>query len=226
MSDDVEPVEDEEEEKSLVPDVAEIVRERLSDLPPEVVSQVTANLQQYREDYTSTHVERKEEVLDPVITELLRVFRDKEELGSEDLATDRWGNPIEIQGAKGNIPLSKIHYIIQSNLGSILPHLVNNVYNIEYKRDENGNIVRGDDGKPVIMKKEPVHLSVELKKLELLTYLGVNANRALLQAKVMVGAQGSVSPMGIDPMWDSKILSAMDSFFGGKKKRILGGGEK
>ena len=181
-------------------------------LPAEVLDRVKVELNR-SEDYTaSVAVNRTVEDLPEVITALIDLIGEKE--GEIKTLQDDRGRWLDVLGTKGNIPHGDVTYHKRANLNSIITHLTNNVYYIEYKTDDLGKPVLDENGNMIVESKRAVNIGIEKRNLDALNELAYEGNTRNLQGRIF-GSYGGGTGIGITGGLD-KI---MDSTFAKRGKR-------
>lgn len=176
----------------------------------EVLKQLTMNLERQETDT----ITRTEEVISPAVTRFIDIAEKEETTGNYKLREDEFGNPIDIMGALGNIPAHQMHFIQISNFNTIWVKLREGIYLDVYEKDSNDQLVLDENGNPKLKYTKVIDVGALNKKLQLLSNLAYEQNRAKLQAQTMVGQSGG-QPLGVGGSWDDTLHLL---FGGGQKK--------
>lgn len=181
------------------------VLQSLLRMGPNDIRAITADLKKIvTEDYTASKIEASVvDELPAVITTLTDVF----ELGEDNklkVRQDERGNWVDLMGPKGNIPRWFMPYNQRANFSSIFLRLEGGCYEIEYKTNHDGSIFLNESGNPVIESKKCTSMAVALRNLNQVCMLGLEANRAILQAKIFGGLKGGV-PLGYEGNFDKLV---------------------
>lgn len=166
----------------------------------EVLKQLTMNLERQEMDT----ITRTEEVISPAVTRFIDIAEKEDGKDTYKLREDDFGNPVDIMGALGNIPAHQMHFIQVSNFNTIWVKLREGIYLDVYEKDDNGQLVIGEDGYPKLKYTKVIDVGALNKKLQLLSNLAYEQNRAKLQAQTMVGQSGG-QPLGVGGSWDDTL---------------------
>lgn len=182
-------------------------------LSEEMIRQVALNLNLDREEKDS--YSRTEEVISPAVTRFIDLAEKIEGSDEYKFREDAFGNPVDLMGALGNIPPSQMPYIQLSNFNNIWIKLRDGIYLDVYETDSRtGQFKINPDGSPKLMYTKVISIGAVNRKLQLLSNLAYEQNRAKLQAQTMVGNAGG-SPLGVGGSWDDTL----QLLFGGSNAR-------
>lgn len=158
--------------------------------------------------------EYREEIIPPVITIGTDIDKVDELTGQITTKQDKWAFWLDYHGTKGRVFASEVPMFQFGHLGAILPNLRKNVYKYTYDINEKTGMVKvGEDGKPIVLKKERVHLAVELSNLKARLNLAEDGYARKQQRDVIIGGVGQV-----DPYKDDRLRDLLEWGFGKRKE--------
>lgn len=180
-----------------------------------IVNEVAARIgMQLNAERHESH-EYREEIIPPVIT--IGTDLDKVDELTDQVTTkrDKWDFWIDYLGTKGRVFATEVPMLQFGHLGAILPNLRNNVYKFTFDIDKKTGIVKRDKetGKPIILKKERIHLAVELSNLKARLNLAEGGYAREQQRDVIIGGVGQVDPYKAD-----RLREFVEWGFGKKKE--------
>ena len=190
----------------------------LSGLPEPVrnalVEEITRGVSIRLNSEKSETREIREEIVPPVITILTDIDKVNELTGEVTTKTDKWGFWIDHLGTKGRVFFYELPKFQFGHLGAIMPALKRKVYRYTYLYDKKGVLQRDENGSPIILKKERVHLAVELSNLKARINLAEEGYARKQQEHVIIGGVGQV-----DPYSENRLKDILDWGFGSGRKK-------
>ena len=196
-------------QNELIPSPQSLPDNLKEQMKAEIIDSVRLNLNAEKHE---SH-EYREEIIPPVITVGTDLDREDPLSGDLHTKTDKWGFWLEYQGTKGKVFNTEVPQFQFGHIGAILPALRSHVYKYTYDIDEKtGNVKRNGDGSPIILKKERVHLGIELSNLKSRLNLAEDGYARNQQKDVIIGGVGQV-----DPYTGDRMKEALDFAFGKKR---------
>lgn len=193
-----------------VVEIVDTVREKEIE---ELAKRVSLHLT--KDEYVSDTTTRTIEEVPDKATRFIDLHEKREGQNVYDARHDEWGNPIELQGALGNIPAEQMHYMWISGFNNIWSRLRDGVFLDVFKTDGNGQQVLDENGAPIILYTKPVNLGLAMREYQANLNLAYKENRTKRQAGILVGWQGG-DPLRLDA---DEFTRVADSLFGPVKKQ-------
>lgn len=193
--------------------VVEIVDSSKEKEIEEIVKRISLTMN--KDEFVSDTTTRTVEDVPDKATRFIDLHEKREDQNIYDARHDEWGNPIELQGALGNIPPTQMPYMRISIFNNIWSRLEDGVFLKVFETDKNGQQVLDENGVPKVLYKKPINIGLIMREAQLTLNLAFKENRTKRQAGILVGWQGG-DPLRLDADDFNKVA---DSLFGPIKKQ-------